>query len=113
VAEWGDPARVDMTSSVTKSFLSTVVGLAYDRKMIRSLQDRVRDYVGPVMVLDRGARGALDRGLKVRAMVLPDRFLEHDAPEAMYAAAGLHAEAIVKRVFAALGREAASGSRRA
>src|SRR5687768_1999920 len=30
VAEWGDPARVDMTFSVTKSFLSTVVGLAVD-----------------------------------------------------------------------------------
>ena len=51
VAEWGDPSRVDMTFSVTKSFLSTVVGLAYDRKMIRSLQDRVRDYVPPVQPL--------------------------------------------------------------
>src|SRR6266542_569972 len=35
VAEWGDPARVDMTFSVTKSFLSTTVGLAYDRGLIR------------------------------------------------------------------------------
>ncbi|HEX8686101.1 MAG TPA: serine hydrolase, partial [Pyrinomonadaceae bacterium] len=51
VAEWGDTARVDMTFSVTKSFLSTVVGLAYDRKMIRSLQDRVRDYMPPVLSL--------------------------------------------------------------
>ena len=31
VAEWGDPTRVDMTFSVTKSFLSTTVGLAWDR----------------------------------------------------------------------------------
>lgn len=51
VAEWGDTARVDMTFSVTKSFLSSVVGLAYDRKMIRSLQDRVRDYMPPVLSL--------------------------------------------------------------
>jgi CubicO group peptidase (beta-lactamase class C family) len=51
VAEWGDTSRVDMTFSVTKSFLSTVVGLAYDRKMIRSLQDRVRDYMPPVLSL--------------------------------------------------------------
>src|ERR1700760_1748463 len=28
VAEWGEPARIDMTHSVTKSFLSTVIGLA-------------------------------------------------------------------------------------
>ena len=29
IAEWGEPSRVDMTHSVTKSFLSTTVGLAY------------------------------------------------------------------------------------
>ncbi|MFN2567497.1 MAG: serine hydrolase domain-containing protein [Gemmatimonadaceae bacterium] len=52
VAAWGDPQRVDMTFSVTKSFLSTTVGLAYDRKLIRSLKDPVRDYVAPVVVLD-------------------------------------------------------------
>jgi CubicO group peptidase (beta-lactamase class C family) len=51
VAEWGDPQRVDMTFSVTKSFLSTTVGLAFDRKMIRSVNDRVRDYMAPVLAL--------------------------------------------------------------
>ncbi|HYP28726.1 MAG TPA: serine hydrolase [Blastocatellia bacterium] len=55
VAEWGDPHRVDMTFSVTKSFLSTTVGLAYDRKMIRSLQDRVREYMAPVVALAHGS----------------------------------------------------------
>ena len=60
VAEWGDTARADMTFSVTKSFLSTVVGLAYDRKMIRGLRDRVRDYMPPVLQLgpNQGARRA-------------------------------------------------------
>ena len=48
VAEWGEPSRVDMTFSVTKSFLSTTVGLAFDRKMIRSLQDKAADYSAPV-----------------------------------------------------------------
>jgi CubicO group peptidase (beta-lactamase class C family) len=48
VAEWGDPNRVDMTFSVTKSFLSTVVGLAFDRKLIKSLQEPVRNYSAPV-----------------------------------------------------------------
>jgi CubicO group peptidase (beta-lactamase class C family) len=46
VSEWGDPRRVDMTFSVTKSFLSTVVGLAFDRRMIADLDGRVRDDVG-------------------------------------------------------------------
>jgi CubicO group peptidase (beta-lactamase class C family) len=56
VATWGDPRRVDMTFSVTKSFLSTTVGLAYDRGMIRSLKDHVRDYVAPVVVLGDAPR---------------------------------------------------------
>src|SRR5437016_1510558 len=38
VAEWGEPSRVDMTHSVTKSLLSSVVGVAYDRGMIRRLE---------------------------------------------------------------------------
>lgn len=49
VAEWGEPFRVDMTHSVTKSFLSTVVGIAFDRKMIRSLQDKAVDYSAPIL----------------------------------------------------------------
>jgi CubicO group peptidase (beta-lactamase class C family) len=50
VAEWGEPARVDMSHSITKSFLSTVVGLAFDRGMIASLDDPVIGYVPPIVV---------------------------------------------------------------
>jgi 1-deoxy-D-xylulose-5-phosphate synthase len=50
--------------------------------------------------------GALDNGLKVRCMVLPDAFIEHDSPAAMYAAAGLDAKGIVAKVFEALGKDA-------
>jgi len=49
VAEWGEPARVDMTFSVTKSFLSSVVGVAFDRGMIASLDDPVARYMPPVL----------------------------------------------------------------
>jgi CubicO group peptidase (beta-lactamase class C family) len=52
VAEWGDPRRVDMTHSVTKSLLSSVVGVAFDRGLIRKLDDAVRDYVPPVQAKD-------------------------------------------------------------
>ena len=45
VAEWGDTKRVDVTYSVTKSFLSTTVGLAVADGLIRSVDDAVRDYV--------------------------------------------------------------------
>ncbi len=56
VAEWGEPLRVDMTHSVTKSFLSAVVGVALDRKLIRSLQDKVIDYAAPTVVYQPGQR---------------------------------------------------------
>jgi CubicO group peptidase (beta-lactamase class C family) len=45
VAEWGETERVDMTFSVTKSFLSTVVGLAWQKGLIRDVNDRVQPYV--------------------------------------------------------------------
>jgi len=48
VAEWGDPARVDMTFSVTKSFVSTTVGLAVEHGLIRSIDDTVFRYMAPV-----------------------------------------------------------------
>ena len=56
IAEWGEPARVDMTHSVTKSFLSAVVGMAFDRKMIRSLQDKAVDYNSPIVRYEPGWR---------------------------------------------------------
>ena len=45
VAEWGDTRAVDMTFSVTKTYLSTTAGLAVDRGLIRDVQDPVREYV--------------------------------------------------------------------
>jgi len=49
--------------------------------------------------------GLLDRGLKVRPMVLTDRFIDQDTPEKMYEAAGLDANGIVTMALGALGRE--------
>ena len=45
VAEWGDTTRADMAFSVTKTFLSTVAGVAFDRKQIRDVSDRVAPYM--------------------------------------------------------------------
>ena len=45
VAQWGDIKRVDMTFSVSKSFLSTVAGLAADDHLIKNIDDRVNEYV--------------------------------------------------------------------
>ncbi|WKN32787.1 serine hydrolase [Porifericola rhodea] len=45
VASWGDVERVDMTFSVTKSYLSTIAGLALDDNLIRDIKDTVKAYV--------------------------------------------------------------------
>jgi CubicO group peptidase (beta-lactamase class C family) len=63
VAEWGEPDRVDMTFSVTKSFVSTVVGLAMDRGLVRDLDAPVHLSQGPVLhaatpeLMTEGGRG--------------------------------------------------------
>jgi CubicO group peptidase (beta-lactamase class C family) len=45
VQQWGDIKRVDMTFSVTKSFLSTVAGLALDNHLIESTDEKVSSYI--------------------------------------------------------------------
>jgi 1-deoxy-D-xylulose-5-phosphate synthase len=52
-------------------------------------------------------RGALDRGVKIRTLTLPDIFQDHDKPEVMYAAAGLDADGIVRTALTALGADRA------
>ncbi|MEO1493993.1 MAG: 1-deoxy-D-xylulose-5-phosphate synthase [Pseudomonadota bacterium] len=48
--------------------------------------------------------GALDHGLRVRSMVLPDVFIDQDSPAKMYEAAGLTATHIVSKALLALGQ---------
>ena len=45
IAEWGNVKRVDMTFSVTKSYLSTIAGLASDAHLIDNMDDSLKDYV--------------------------------------------------------------------
>ncbi len=51
VAEWGDTASVDMSHSITKSFLSAVVGLAWQQRLIGDVNDRVASYMPPEVTL--------------------------------------------------------------
>jgi 1-deoxy-D-xylulose-5-phosphate synthase len=55
--------------------------------------------------------GLLDKGLKIRSLVLPDLFIDHGKPEAMYEKAGLNAGGIIKAVTGALGSDATCRSR--
>ena len=64
---------------------------------------------GSFVLQHLSSQGLLDRGLKIRQMVLPDVFIDHDKPEKMYEKAGLDARGIVATVLAALGREETGG----
>jgi 1-deoxy-D-xylulose-5-phosphate synthase len=57
--------------------------------------------------------GLLDSGLKVRPMILPDHFIDHNSPNAQYDEAGLNARHITQTALNALGRVLAERSVRA
>jgi CubicO group peptidase (beta-lactamase class C family) len=59
VAEWGEPARVDIVNSVSKSFLSSIIGIAVDRGMIRSTMDTVARYMPPIEVYHPGGKNEI------------------------------------------------------
>ncbi len=54
IASWGDPNAVEMVNSVTKSFVSTVVGLAVEKGLIHSIDDKVYTYLPPIQVVKNG-----------------------------------------------------------
>ncbi len=54
IASWGEPLRCDMTHSVTKSFLSSVVGVAVEQGLIKNVSDTVAGYMPPVELFTPG-----------------------------------------------------------
>src|SRR5205085_2580622 len=84
-----------------------VLRLAREHEVLITIEEGAIGGFGAHVLQTLAEHGALDRGCKVRAMVLPDVFIEHDTPVAMYAAAGLDAKGIVAKVFEALGRDPA------
>ncbi len=82
-----------------------VLRLARDHDVLVTIEEGSIGGFGAQVLHTLAENGALDKGLKVRSMVLPDTFIDQDSPAAMYAKAGLDAKGIVTRVFEALGRE--------
>jgi 1-deoxy-D-xylulose-5-phosphate synthase len=83
-----------------------VLRLAREHEVLITVEEGAIGGFGAQVLYALAEHGVLDRGLKVRSMVLPDTFIDQDSPAAMYAKAGLDAKGIVMRVFEALGREA-------
>ncbi len=80
--------------------------LAKEHEVLITVEEGSVGGFGSHVLQELASAGLLDRGLKVRPMVLPDTFIDHDAPARMYEAAGLAAQGIVGTALAALGRNA-------
>lgn len=79
--------------------------LAQNHEVLITIEEGSVGGFGAFCLHDLSASGALDTGVKIRTMVLPDIFIDQDTPEKMYEQAGLDADAIINKVFSALGRE--------
>jgi 1-deoxy-D-xylulose-5-phosphate synthase len=82
-----------------------VLRLAREHEVLVTIEEGSIGGFGSYVMQTLAEHGALDRGLKVRCMVLPDQFIDQDSPNAMYARAGLDAKGIVAKVFEALGKD--------
>ena len=90
-----------------------ILRLAREHEALITVEEGAVGGFGGFVLQTLAAHGALDRGLKVRTLTLPDTFQDQDKPEVMYAEAGLDADGIVAACLSALGVEAAKSGLRA
>ena len=80
-----------------------ILKLAAKHKLLITIEEGAAGGFGAHVLTLLSEAGALESGLKVRVMTLPDKFQDQDKPDRMYAAAGLDAKGIVAKAIAALG----------
>ncbi|MCX5570826.1 1-deoxy-D-xylulose-5-phosphate synthase [Kaistia nematophila] len=81
-----------------------VLDLARNHEVVITVEEGATGGFGGQVLAFLAGAGAFDRGLRIRTLVMPDEFIDHDKPEAMIASSGLDARGIVATVFEALGR---------
>ena len=87
-----------------------ILRLAHEHELLITIEEGAIGGFGAQVMQLLSDTGALERsGFKVRSMVLPDVFIDHDSPPAMYAKAGLDATGIVNKVFDVFGEGHAPG----
>ena len=85
--------------------IELILRLAREHEALITVEEGATGGFGGFVLQALADHGALDRGLKVRTLVLPDVFQDQDKPEIMYAQAGLDAEGIVRGALNALGMD--------
>jgi len=93
--------------------IDLILRLAREHEALITIEEGSVGGFGAFVLHALAEHGALDRGLKVRTLTLPDIFQDQDKPEAMYALAGLDADGIVRTALSALGAETVARARRA
>ena len=82
-----------------------VLKLAREHEVLITIEEGSIGGFGSHVMQCLSDNGMLDGEVRARSLVLPDEFMDHDSPNALYARAGLDAKGIVKKVFEALGKE--------
>ena len=85
--------------------IDLVLRLAREHEVLITIEEGAVGGFGSYVLQALAEHSALDRGLRVRSMVLPDCYIDQDSPGAMYAKAGLDAKGIVAKAFEALGKD--------
>jgi 1-deoxy-D-xylulose-5-phosphate synthase len=85
--------------------------LARDHEVLITIEEGAVGGFSSFVLHFLAANGLLDLGLKVRPMVLPDRFVAHGTPNGMYEDAELNARHIVDTALIALGSNSAAARR--
>ncbi len=85
--------------------------LAREHEVLITIEEGSIGGFGSHVLQHLALAGHLDRGLKVRPMVLPDTFIDHDKPDKMYERAGLNAAGITAMVLQTLGRAVQANER--
>ncbi|MEO0360252.1 MAG: transketolase C-terminal domain-containing protein, partial [Pseudomonadota bacterium] len=83
-----------------------VLRLAREHEALVTIEEGAIGGFGSHVMQLLAERGALDAGLRIRSMVLPDVFVDQDSPAKMYEVAGMQAKDIVAKAVGALGAAA-------
>ncbi|MDG2531729.1 1-deoxy-D-xylulose-5-phosphate synthase [Caulobacter endophyticus] len=92
--------------------LDLLLRLAREHEAIVTVEEGAMGGFGAFVLQALAQHGALDRGLKIRTLGLPDVFQDQDKPDLMYAEAGLDAEGILRGALSALGMDNVSAAGR-
>ena len=85
--------------------IDLLLRLAREHEVMITIEEGAIGGFGSAVLQTLSDNGVFDRGMKFRAMILPDIFIDQDSPNAMYAKAGLDTKGIVTKVFEALGKD--------